>query len=104
MKKYNANSGWFNESQRHALARQGIKTGRKYPVSFANGFAKSLPSEPNIVSVSFLEKGSKPKHIGYARIESAKHDDISTFNKFQAFLHKKFTHAVNEKPKAFQDS
>src|SRR3990172_2111151 len=29
MKKYNANSGWFNESQRHALARQGIKTGRK---------------------------------------------------------------------------
>jgi hypothetical protein len=29
MKKYNANSGWFNESRRHSLARKGVKTGRK---------------------------------------------------------------------------
>ena len=29
MKKYNANSGWFNESERHSLARQGVKTGRR---------------------------------------------------------------------------
>lgn len=31
MKKYNKyrTSGWYNESQRHSLARQGVKTGRK---------------------------------------------------------------------------
>jgi hypothetical protein len=29
MKKYNANSGWFNESKRHSLASMGVKTGRK---------------------------------------------------------------------------
>jgi hypothetical protein len=29
MKKYNANSGWFREQQRHRLARLGVKTGRK---------------------------------------------------------------------------
>jgi hypothetical protein len=33
MKKYNANSGWFNESKRHSLARLGVKTGRKVDYS-----------------------------------------------------------------------
>jgi hypothetical protein len=28
MKKYNANSGWKNESARHSLASKGVKTGR----------------------------------------------------------------------------
>src|SRR3990172_9179891 len=35
-------SGWHYESQRHALARQGIKTGVKHPISFAQPFSKNL--------------------------------------------------------------
>lgn len=38
MKKYG--QGWFNESERHRLARLGIKTGRKVNYSF---FDKKLP-------------------------------------------------------------
>ena len=29
MKRYKGSPGWFNESQRHSLAAQGVKTGRK---------------------------------------------------------------------------
>lgn len=35
MRKYSRGMGWFNESHRHSLARQGVKTGRK-SISFNN--------------------------------------------------------------------
>jgi hypothetical protein len=35
IKYKNDGSGWFNESKRHSLARQGIKTGRKLNLSIA---------------------------------------------------------------------
>jgi hypothetical protein len=36
MKKYNANSGWFQERKRHSLARLGVKTGHRQKPDLAS--------------------------------------------------------------------
>lgn len=97
MNKYKR-SGWFNESHRHSLARQGIKTGR-------SSYAKKNTINEDIEKVSRearrirLKKaiGLQPVVISYSKI------DYSMMSKLQAFLHKKFNKAVEKQPKHVQE-
>jgi hypothetical protein len=51
MNKYNTRqkygTGWFNESHRHSLARQGVKTGRKDYAKLTLNFKQPIKSEYN---------------------------------------------------------
>lgn len=118
-------SGWYGESHRHSLARNGIKTGRKDYIR--GGLADYVPLSH--FNKKQLEKGIKvemehtnnPKiareiatdhlqefplyYTNLAKMEAGmKKDmkvdysriDFSMMNKVQAFLHKKFNKAVPE--------
>ena len=51
--------GWFNESERHSLARKGVKTGRKKPISYANDISIS----PTTISVADFPSDLKEQQI-----------------------------------------
>jgi hypothetical protein len=74
-------SGWHQESHRHALARRGIKT-----------------SSSDVDALMFREIMSAPAQVqsGYDRINYASGSDVGIMNKLQAFIHKKFTKAVDQ--------
>jgi hypothetical protein len=129
MNKYNTKQkygmGWYNESRRHSLARQGVKTGRKQKEYIPGGLSQGLPD--SMFDKRQIQKGIKvelehtkdrniakeiakdhltesPKYYDFLEDMEKKMSvsyskiDYSMMNKLQSFLHDKFTKAVDKSP------
>lgn len=62
MKKYG--KGWHNDSERHRLARMGVKTGRRSPMDYASVSLDNLKYEPVSISSPEVETPSDQEVMG----------------------------------------
>ena len=87
-------SGWFNESQRHSLARQGIKTGRKKSYTLGKTMKEGMVKNGNLylkgkgLSFDDMYRQSGEFHVLSKKMFGKRPDDLSDeqFNE----VHKSF--------------
>lgn len=81
-------SGWFNESQRHSLARKGIKTGRKDAVSFAmdkyllNDNGKSVSNIEDVRKKITSLKNTIKENVDVALVRGFALKDLEVIEKY----------------------